>query len=68
MICTGRPRFAARADMSLSDYLLREIERALSAPPIGALLARISDREQCELSESPAEAVRALRPSATCRD
>ncbi|MDE0652845.1 MAG: hypothetical protein OXI26_04285 [bacterium] len=54
---------AARAGMSLSDYLLRELEQALSVPPVDVVLARVAGRDQPALSESPAEAVRAERES-----
>ena len=52
---------AARAGLSLSDFLLRELERALSVPPVEEVLARIAARERLELSESPAEIIRAER-------
>ncbi|MCY3913258.1 MAG: hypothetical protein OXG33_11045 [Chloroflexi bacterium] len=52
---------AARAGLSLSDYLLRELEQSLSVPPVEEVLARIAGRERLELSESPAELVRAER-------
>lgn len=52
---------AARAGMSLSDYLLREAERIVSLPPVEDVLARIAAFPETELSESPAEAVRAIR-------
>lgn len=52
---------AASAGMSLSDYLLREVERIVSLPPVEDVLARIAARPETELSESPAEAVRAMR-------
>lgn len=52
---------AARAGMSLSDYLLREVERVVSLPPVEEVLARIAALPETELSESPAEAVRAER-------
>ncbi len=52
---------AARAGMSLSGYLLRELERTLAEPTMEELLARIAAWEPPELSESPAEAVRAER-------
>lgn len=52
---------AARAGMSLSDYLLREIERAIEAPPVEDLLRRLETRHRPELEETPAEALRAER-------
>jgi len=52
---------AARAGLSLSDYVLRELEHTLSAPPVEVVLARLAGHEHPVLSESPAEAVRAER-------
>ena len=52
---------AARAGMTLSGYLLRELERTLAEPTMEELLERIAAWEPPELSESPAEAVRAIR-------
>lgn len=52
---------AARAGMSLSGYLLRELERTLAQPTTEELLARIAAWEPPELSETPAEAIRAER-------
>lgn len=52
---------AARAGMSLSDFLLREVERIVEAPPLEEVLARIAARKRRRLSETPAEAVRSER-------
>ncbi|CAN5900330.1 antitoxin [soil metagenome] len=52
---------AARAGMSLSDFLLREVERIVEAPPFEDLLARLTERTRPRLSETPAEAIRAER-------
>lgn len=52
---------AARAGMSLSDYLLREVERTIAVPPVEEVLARVANRERPTLTETPAEAVRAER-------
>ena len=52
---------AARAGMSLSDYLLREVERVVHTPPAEEILARLAGRERPRLSETPAEAIRAER-------
>ena len=52
---------AARAGLSLSDFLLRELERALSVPPVEEVLARIAARERPQLSESPAQTIRSER-------
>lgn len=54
---------AARAGMTLSDFLLREIERALSYPPVEELLARVERRQRPKLPETPAEMIRAARDS-----
>ena len=37
---------AARAGLSLSDFMLRELEQALSVPPVEEVLARIAARER----------------------
>lgn len=52
---------AAQAGMSLSEYLLRELEQILAVPPVEEVLARIAGRDRLELSESPAQAVRSER-------
>ena len=52
---------AARAGMSLSDYLLREVKRSVEAPAIEDLLERMATRERPQLTETPAQAVRAER-------
>jgi antitoxin FitA len=52
---------AALAGMSISEYLLREIERSLERPTREELLQRLQSRERVELRESVAEAVAAER-------
>lgn len=54
---------AAREGMTLSDFLLREIGRALSYPPVEDLLARVEGRQRPKLAETPAEMIRAERDS-----
>lgn len=54
---------AARAGMSLSDYLLREVRRALATPPMEELLARREQRGRVDVGEAPAAAVRDERDS-----
>jgi plasmid stability protein len=54
---------SAMAGMSLSDYLLAEIRRLAERPTIEEMLARLRTRPTVNLSESPAEAVRAERDS-----
>lgn len=52
---------AALAGMSISEYLLREIERSLKRPTREELLQRLQSRNRVELRESVAEAVAAER-------
>ena len=52
---------AARAGMSLSEYLLREVRRVTEEPPVEDILARIAARERIHLDESPAAIIRAQR-------
>jgi antitoxin FitA len=52
---------AARAGMSLSDYLLKEVERLVQTRPFEDVLASVRARSRPHLSESPAVAVRAER-------
>jgi hypothetical protein len=47
--------------MSLSDYLLREIRQLAEQPTLEAMLARLQRRVPVDLTESPADAVRAER-------
>ena len=52
---------AARAGMSLSDYLLDELRRAAERPSVEEMRARLASRPPVELSMSSADAVRAER-------
>lgn len=52
---------AARAGMTLSDYLLDVVRRAVERPEPDELLRRLRERTPVYPSESPAEAVRAER-------
>lgn len=52
---------AARAGMTLSDFLLREVEQLVAVPPIETLLERRDRRRRPVLSERPVEAVRSER-------
>lgn len=54
---------AARAGMTLSAYLLREIERALEAPDIEELMARLGALEPIYPTETSVEMIRAERDS-----
>lgn len=52
---------AARAGMTLSAYLLRQLERALEAPDIEELMERIGSLERIQTTETAAEIIRAER-------
>ena len=55
---------AARERMSLSAYVLRELERSLEIPTAEEMLARldrIRSREPVESSQSSAEIIREIR-------
>ena len=52
---------AAEAGMSLSDYLLREIERTARRPTLEEVLARIKRDGSVQPSEDSATAVRSIR-------
>lgn len=54
---------AALAGMSLSEYLLREIQEVADRPTIDELRNRLARRASVHLDESPAAAVRAERDS-----
>ena len=52
---------AALAGMTISEYLLREIEQSLARPTPGELLERLRSHGRVDLTESVAEAVAAER-------
>ncbi len=52
---------AAFAGMSLSDYVLRELERIAERPSLEELSARLESREPVIAAETPAEALRKER-------
>jgi plasmid stability protein len=52
---------AARAGMSLSDYVLRGIQQTENQPTIEEMLARLESRSPVAISESTADLVRAER-------
>ena len=54
---------AARAGMTLSDYLLREIRRSLEVPEIEELMARLDALEPVTTTETSVEMIRAERDS-----
>ena len=52
---------AAKAGLSLSDYLLREARQAAERVDLDEWLKRIQSQPPVSLSEDPAETVRRLR-------
>ena len=54
---------AAMAGMSLSDYLLREIEKSAEWPTLEEFRARIATRRPIDVTPSPAEVIREIRDS-----
>jgi len=52
---------AARAGMTLSDYLMDIVRKAVERPEPSELLLRIRERSAVYPSEPPADAVRAER-------
>jgi plasmid stability protein len=55
---------AAEAGLTLSDYLLREAERAAERPTIEQLTAQVRSRRRWRGSEPPSRTVRELRDTA----
>lgn len=52
---------AAMCGMSMSEYILRELEKALARPTRRELLERIADADSVELDVSVADLVREER-------
>ena len=52
---------AAMAGQSMSEYVLRELRRSLDVPTHQEMLERIEALDRVEVTESPADAVRAIR-------
>ena len=52
---------AALEGMSMSDYVLRELRKALDRPSRDEVLARLRARPARRLVQSPAEVIRAER-------
>jgi antitoxin FitA len=59
---------AARAGMTLSDYLLSEIELVAEKPTMSEWLERVKSREPVELNESPDVTIRRFRDADNPRD
>jgi plasmid stability protein len=54
---------AERAQMNLSDFLLREMNQIAARPELDELIARIKRRPPAAVSEPPAAALRSVRES-----
>ena len=52
---------AAQAGMTLSDYLLSEIEQIAAKPTLAEVMERLRRREPVELDEPPGVTIRRLR-------
>lgn len=52
---------AAQAGVSVSEYLLREVEKLVERPTVDELIERIRDRGPIDLGISAAELVREAR-------
>ena len=59
---------AAKAGMTLSDYLLSEIEQVANKPTLREWLEMVSCDEPVEVDESPAEIIRRMRDADDPRD
>ena len=54
---------AAMEGLTISDYVLREVEKALQRPTRQELLERLAARPRARVRKSPAEVIRAERDS-----
>jgi hypothetical protein len=52
---------AAQSDMSLSDFLLKQICRIATKPTLQEMAERLKNYPVVQTSESPAEVIRAMR-------
>lgn len=59
---------AARAGMTLSDYLLSEIEQVAAKPTLAEMMERLRQREPVELDEPPDVTIRRFRDADDPRD
>jgi antitoxin FitA len=59
---------AAKAGMTLSDYLLSEIEQVANKPTLREWLEMVSRDEPVEVDESPAEIIRRMRDAEDPRE
>lgn len=59
---------AAKSGMTLSDYLLSEIEQVAEKPTMKEWLERVASREPVELDEPPEVTIRRFRDADDPRD
>ena len=59
---------AAKAGMTLSDYLLSEIEQVAAKPTLAEMMERLRQRESVELDEPPDVTIRRFRDADDPRD
>jgi plasmid stability protein len=59
---------AAKAGMTLSDYLLSEIEQVAKKPTMREWLERVSSREPVEVDKPPEAIIRRMRDADDPRD
>ena len=59
---------AAKMGMTLSDYLLSEIEQVAEKPTLQELMERLAQDEPVELDEPPEVTIRRLRDADDLRD
>lgn len=52
---------AALEGQSMSEYVVRELRRSLDIPTRQEMMERIAALDRIEVTESPADAVRAIR-------
>lgn len=59
---------AAQAGMTLSDYLLAEIEQVAEKPTLSEMMERLRSREPVKLDEPPEVTIRRVRDADGPRD
>jgi plasmid stability protein len=59
---------AAKAGMTLSDYLLSEIEQVAAKPTLAEMMERLGHDEPVELDEPPDVIIRRMRDADNPRD
>lgn len=59
---------AAKSGMSLSDYLLTEVEKVAEKPTMSEWLEKVSQDEPVKVNEPPSELIRRMRDADDPRD